>query len=122
MSYVSIVLNQSSQDALFARNPMPTWDWKGHHMTIHMGPPNKSDLMMVGKRVMLTATHFGMLHGRVAALKIGAGGQYSQNEIPHVTLCVNGRVGAKPVESNNIVNWTKLYLPITLVGNYTINQ
>ena len=119
ISYSAIVLNQESHDKLIEilGNKIPS-DWKvyAHHMTIKMGelPPDKKSEK--GKSVNIIATELG-ISDRAIAVKVING--FSTNKIPHVTIAVNTAIGAKPVDSNNIVKWQLLAEPISLTGTIT---
>lgn len=63
----------------------------------------------VGKRTMLTVTELG-ISDRAIAVKVS--GYPTNNSIPHITVAV--APGAKPVESNQITNWTPVSSQINL--------
>jgi hypothetical protein len=87
-----------------------------HHMTITMGglpPEKKSD---VGKTVNLTVTHLGVSEKAIA---VKVSGYFTTNKNPHITLAIDRKGGAKPVDSNKITNWETLPQQIPLSGKVT---
>lgn len=108
MSYTAAVLSETSQLHLkkLLKELVPnTWEWVGHHMTLHMGDPLPTD--EVGKEVMLTARFFAR-DEKVIAIKIMNGRGLSTNPVPHITIAVNRDGGGKPKDSNNLTNWVEL--------------
>ena len=124
MSYFALVLTPNSQDRLrdlFA-DRFAGWDWKGHHMTIHMGEPDEFEQeRLLGRERTITAESIAE-NEKVACVRIGQGGKVSQNEIAHVTLAVNSAKGGKPVMSNyfDLNEFKKLDQPIKLTGVFKV--
>lgn len=89
-----------------------------HHVTLAMG--DESERFRIGGALRkLSATHYGLTSGRVAAFRV-AGASDSDNAIPHVTIAVNSKIGAKPVESNEIVEWVPLLTPFVIMGTVKV--
>lgn len=89
------------------------WDLKLHHVTLAMGEPSG---FKIGEERVLTVTHAGRVEGRVTAFKVAGAGD-SVNKVPHVTIAVSK--GAKPVESNQIVDWREIE-PFTIRGKVEV--
>jgi hypothetical protein len=107
MSYTAIVLDEDSaalvkkEGGRYRETPYGA-DFKCHHVTLAMGA---DATFPVGKRRILTVTHIGCVEGRVSAFRV-LGADDSKNKVPHVTIAV--AKGAKPVESNQIVEWREV--------------
>ena len=125
--YSAILLDEKSQLKLekFAedikvngvRLPMLVRDngWKmyNHHMTISMGSLPEHLKQYLDTIQKLEVTHIGVSDKAVAVRVVGF---ESKNKIPHITLAVNIKGGAKPVMSNEIKDWTPVESPIKLSG------
>ncbi len=114
VSYSAVVLDQQSKEKILNHLSIPN-NWKviNHHMTIKLGelPPNLKD--HVGKKVTLKVTKQGKSD---KSLAVGVETDLSQNKIPHVTVAINTSIGAKPVDSNYIEDWTDLEETFTITG------
>ena len=49
------------------------------------------------------------------AIAVRVEGYFSYNDIPHITLAINKKEGAKPMMSNQITNWVAVD-PIVVSG------
>ena len=119
--YTAIVFGSLSHDILkmvSKKNEIPEkWKLHCHHCTINMGPHKNSSMshVPIGTQIIMSATHIGGIYNHVAAVKV-KGDFKSSNSNPHITLAVNEEGGAKPKESNNIINWKPLPKAICIVG------
>lgn len=119
ISYSAVVLDEQSKNKLlteFGSKIPEGWEKIAHHMTITMGglpPEKKSD---VGKTVTLMATHLGVSEKAIA---VKVSGYFTTNQNPHITLAIDRKGGAKPVDSNKITNWETLPQQISLSGKVT---
>lgn len=119
--YSAIVLDNSSHERII-NNPevieylSPEHELMAHHMTIKMGGLEGTEYFgKVGSVVNIIATHIGRLgDGSVVALRVRGG--YSMNKVPHITVGVD-RSRSKPKDSNSIVDWVPLKVPIELNGS-----
>lgn len=89
------------------------WKMYCHHMTICMGPLPEHLKQYLGTPQKLEVTHIGVSDKAVA---VRVTGFESKNKIPHVTVAVNIKGGAKPVNSNDIKDWTPVETTIKLSG------
>ena len=89
------------------------WKMYNHHMTICMGSLPEHLKQYIDTIQKLDVTHVGISDKAVAVRVVGFD---SKNKIPHVTLAVNIKGGAKPVMSNEIKDWTPVESPIKLSG------
>lgn len=89
------------------------WKMYCHHMTICMGPLPEHLQQYLDAPQKLEATHIGISDKAVAVRVTGFD---SKNKIPHVTVAVNIKGGGKPVNSNDIKEWTALETPVKLTG------
>lgn len=114
VSYCAIVLDPQSREKILNHLSIPN-DWKVicHHMTIKMGelPENLKDRK--GEKVTLSVTKLGKSD---RALAVGVDSNLSLNVIPHITVAINAKAGAKPVESNQIQDWKELDEAFTVSG------
>lgn len=108
MSYTAAVLSDISQSILrvLLKELVPdSFEFLGHHMTLHMGDPLPED--QIGKNVFLVASQIAR-DEKVIAIKIIKGGEISSNKTPHITIAVNRENGGKPYMSNNLSDWKNL--------------
>ena len=129
MSYSAVILDEKSQEKLrdwavsdkadirinTIRLPIMIRDkgWKlvCHHMTIKFPGIPEFVKPYLDSVQHLEAISVGISDKAVAVRVVGF---HSDNKIPHITIAVGN--GGKPVDSNKIVNWTKLETPIKLTG------
>jgi tRNA splicing ligase len=108
MTYVALVLNEESHSYLVNRykDKIPNgWEVIAHHVTIHMGSATPVEVLDLGKKYKIkikTIAYDDKVMAVGVELPIGI---QSKNKIPHITLAVNRKNGAKPVMSNNLKNW-----------------
>lgn len=121
MSYVAVVLSDSDQAKL--RALAISWGLAAHvdkflchHLTLKF--PSNGEGFNIGEKRELTVRGFGFIEGRVAAFWV-LGAPESTNAVPHVTIGVNSKIGAKPVESNKISNWTTCAM-FTITGTIEV--
>jgi hypothetical protein len=106
--YTAAVLTPNSQQLLknLIGELVPnSFEWIGHHLTLHMGPARPEDNL--GATVRLVVSHFAK-DERVCAVKVCVGGEISSNAQPHVTCAVNREGGGKPKDSNGLAEWIPL--------------
>jgi hypothetical protein len=116
VSYSAVVLNESSKKRLlnlFSGMIPEGWEKIAHHMTICLGelPENLKD--RIGEKVQLSVVGVGMSD---KALAVKVDGFPSKNNIPHVTVAIDRKNGAKPVDSNKIERWADFGGEIYLTG------
>ena len=119
-SYTAVVLDSKSQSKVkewFAANFPKLQDWKviAHHMTITLGEAPDSFKKRLGKKVEIRAFAYGF-SDRAFALRVDAMDAMDPDRLPHITVAVNEKEGAKPAESNEIKKWVKLKRDIYLSG------
>jgi len=113
VSYSAVVLDQKSKDAILDRVGVEKgWKVICHHMTIKMGELPEDMKSRVNEKVTLTVTELG-ISDKAIAVKVNT--DLSQNAIPHITVAINAKAGAKPKDSNDIDDWTPLK-PYTVTG------
>ena len=113
--YTCCVLLTRSQEQLIDAVPTPGgWRVIAHHATVNMGPLEKGPMadVLPGTEVRLQITHVGK-SARALAVRVEGDLFRSANQIPHITVGV--APGAKPVESNDIVDWIPVK-PFHVVG------
>lgn len=126
--YTSVVLTDESRIRLIqcmkSKNPFIHSIRYAHHMTIAFYRNEVSEELdnwareNDGKSIALTATEYGNSDKAIAVMVETSAP--SANVIKHVTLWTNADNNGKPVDSNNIENWTKLNEEIRLDGVVTI--
>ena len=89
------------------------WKIYCHHMTICMGELPEYLKKYLGTKQSLEVTHIGISDKAVAVRVTGFD---SKNKIPHITVAVNIRNGGKPVNSNDIKDWTPVEMIVKLSG------
>lgn len=94
------------------------WEVIAHHCTINMGPLAAELKQNLGFLYELEIDGIGINERVIAArvAKLSQAGQISKNKTPHITIAVNREAGAKPVESNNIIEWTPFPANFNLFG------
>jgi len=116
MTYTALVLAPESQDKLaatFGEQIPDTWKMYSHHMTVNMGRIKPEMEHLLGTFADIVVKSFAM-NDMVAA--VGVESEIpSVNAIPHVTVAVNVREGAKPFWSNKLTDWSPVE-PIVLRG------
>jgi len=113
VSYSAVVLDEKSKQAILDRFTLPS-DWKiiCHHMTIKMGELPENMKSRINEKVTLTVIENGN-SDKAIAVKVKT--DLSQNAIPHITVAINTKNGAKPKDSNDIDDWTPVN-PYTVTG------
>lgn len=114
--YTAIVLNKEDRSRLkqrMAPNIPEGWEVICHHVTLNMGnitdgPTPKS---LLGEKVEFVvdaeASNDKVLAVRV--LKMYNDDVYCVNKTPHVTVAVNRKDGGRPVMSNQLEGWKRIY-------------
>lgn len=114
VSYSAVVLNDKSKNEILKIVEIPDgWKIINHHMTIKLGELPEELKSEIGKTVTLKVTKKGLSD---KALAVGIETTLSKNKIPHVTVAINAKGGAKPKDSNDIEDWEDLETPIYLKG------
>ena len=123
MPYTAVVLTKRSRFELLnflgksEETQIPEdWEIIAHHMTMKFGANSHKHER---QSELLTIDAIGQTD-KVIAVRVNAGGHLSTNDTPHITIAVDRANGGKPVQSNNILNWTKLENPPTLMGTIEI--
>ena len=127
--YLAIVLDDNSKKFLIQQLSLIGWETHCHHVTICMGRDKKGKYpFTIGEEVTVTIKSIGTCWAK--SLPAGSNwrlglapdvqdddmlvtcvevelpeGKFIKNIIPHVTLSVNRRAGAKPVFSNACTEW-----------------
>ncbi len=114
VSYCGVMLDQQSREMILNHLSIPN-DWKVicHHMTIKMGELPENLKNKKGEKVTLRVTKQGKSDKAIA---VGIDTDLSQNVIPHITVAINAAIGAKPKDSNDIIEWTDLEESFTVSG------
>lgn len=114
VSYSAVVLDQKSKEAILNHLSIPN-DWKiiCHHMTIKMGELPENMKGRINEKVTLKVSELGK-SDKAIAVKVDT--YLSQNAIPHITVAINAKAGAKPKDSNDIKEWTPLDETFTVSG------
>jgi hypothetical protein len=118
--YSALVLDETSRQKLLNFGQIkelitPEMEIIAHHMTIKMGGlEGTQHQSRLGQKETVQASRVGTneINSVVAVMVNGI----SDNKIPHVTIAVDRKKGAKPVDSNKITSWTPLTTPIKLSG------
>ncbi len=108
MSYTAIVLTPESVAKLReAAGAIPHgWIERMHHVTLCLGEKAKFERLIGNTRTM-TVWQRGQIEGRVWAFAV-LDAEDSESQTPHVTIAHAPE--AKPRESNDIGEWTRLRL------------
>jgi Fungal tRNA ligase phosphodiesterase domain len=110
----AVVLSEESRNSLISeyQSQIPQgWEIKADHQTI-----NPFGIAMdEGETVKLKVIAIG-LDDKALAVKVSGYNGKTNNAFPHITVAINRAGGAKPKDSNNIKNWTKVPNGITLSG------
>lgn len=116
--YTALLLDEKSKDLLiktFSHQLPVGWEIIAHHMTINMGPASSGPaLNLLNQEFSLLVTEIAF-NDRVVAVGVETIVP-SNNPKKHITLAVNKIIGAKPKESNNLNNWTRLNKQLALTG------
>ncbi len=114
IQYAAVLISEQSRLHLFnhikkiiENIPFEYDDFYGDHMTINLGPLKKESRHLLGEKVKLETAHFGMSEKCFAVL-IGAGGEFSKNEHPHITIAVNRKKGGTMRMSNDLEYWFRM--------------
>ena len=102
ISYSAVVLDEESRKKLindFSHILPESWEIICHHMTICLGELPSDLKSNIGKKVSLKVIKWGV-SGKAMAVQVE--GYYSENNIPHITIAINRKAGAKPFDSNKI--------------------
>lgn len=117
--YSAVVLDGRSKQRLIQRfqDQIPEgWEIIAHHMTINLGPINSKFQKFIGMKVELSVNDIAIDN---KVLAVGVSGFESLNAKPHITIAVNRQGGGKPKDSNNLMNWQKLKVPLLVTGKVT---
>ena len=114
--YGFYVLDNSELRRLAEQIELPlTWKVYAHHCTLGMGNAPDDVRPSLGVKYDIMASEIGAFDDRVIALRIApVRGFDFGGRVPHITLAVNIRAGAKPKDSNEIKKWDRLRSPIVL--------
>ena len=102
-----------------------TWETKGHHMTLHLGPPTELEKELIGFAFIITVDAIGF-NATTAAYRVSDVHKAQtlpmvkypvEHKSPHITMLVNRGAGGKPKDANTINNWVLLPEPMTLIGH-----
>lgn len=113
--YSAVILDANSRLLLLREfgNLIPDgWEAICHHMTIGLKPLSKTLEDDLNSLKDLKVTHVGKSD---MAIAVRVEGYFSYNDIPHITLAINKKEGAKPMMSNQITNWVAVD-PIVVSG------
>lgn len=141
IEYIALELNDASRQRViaYAEAHLPWADAHviAHHMTIvhHTGfraDPDAPDLpehdyilnwalAHRDETFTLTATAAGH-SDRAFALRITETEAPSRNRIKHITLATNPATGGRAVDSNDILDWVPLDVPLVLTGKVTVYE
>lgn len=116
ISYSAVVLTAASKQRLLSLlSSMIPDDWEkiAHHMTICMGQLPEDLKNKIGEKVQLSVNGVGMSDKALAVRVLGF---QSKNKIPHITVAINRKNGAKPVDSNKIEQWVDFGGELYLTG------
>ncbi len=105
ISYSAVVLDAASKKRLLnlLSSMVPNgWDKIAHHMTICMGQLPKDLKNKIGEKIQLSVDGVGMSDKALAVRVLGF---EIKNKIPHVTVAIDRKNGAKPYDSNKIEKW-----------------
>jgi hypothetical protein len=121
MSYTAIVLTDESHRLLlnkFKEAIPSSWEMIAHHVTLHMGSPDREEVIMILQDNSYEFDVIGVAKDdKVIAARVALpASMKSSNKIPHVTIAVNRKAGGKPVMSNNLSNWIMLPNPFKISG------
>jgi hypothetical protein len=122
ISYSAVVLDEDSRKKLindFSHIVPESWEFVCHHMTICLGELPSDLKSDIGKKVSLKVVKWGV-SGKAMAVQVE--GYYSEKAIPHITIAINKKAGAKPVDSNKIENWKDWGFTPGLTLNGTIEE
>jgi len=124
--YTAVVLTPESRAKLLAvvatnlQTMGSGWETIAHHMTICLGPYEKTmgevvvSEFPVGSQVTLEVVG-AAINGSVFAVKVDTN-MPSKNRTKHITIAVNKAKGAKPVMSNYLTDWTSFPVSLKLTG------
>lgn len=124
--YTAVVLTPESRAKLLAvvatnlQTMGSGWEAIAHHMTICLGPYEKTmgeavvSEFPVGSQVTLEVIG-AAINGSVFAVKVDTKVP-SKNRTKHITIAVNKAKGAKPVMSNYLTDWTSFPVSLKLTG------
>ena len=111
-TYSAVLLDDRSRNLLLStyQSDIPDgWKIISHHMTINFGKL----VDKTGIPVQLKVVAIGK-NDKAVAVKVE--GYHSANKIPHITIAINNKNGAKAVDSNYIIDWHPVNNGVTLTG------
>jgi len=113
VSYSGVVLDKDSRNLILSNTEIPNgWKIIAHHMTISLGELPDKFKSLNGKRLNLKIDKLGKSNKAIA---YGVNTDLSTNKIPHITVAINTSIGAKPKDSNEIIEWEDIE-PFDVVG------
>ena len=120
ISYSAVVLKDLSKERLrrLFKDKIPEgWEVIAHHMTINMGEISDDAAPYLGMAVMIYGVDYA-INDKVLSLGVDPGNINVKKEVPHITIAVNRKAGAKPKDSNDIPKseYIKFKKPIRLSG------
>ena len=107
ISYSAVVQDKASQEKILKKigdNIPEGWEVVNHHSTINLGELDPKHGYEVGDVVKMTVSELG-ISDKAIALKTDI---KTMNKIPHITVAINKKNGAKPVDSNKITDWDSI--------------
>lgn len=108
--FTAVVLEESSRNLLLERVGVfvpDGYELVAHHMTIKFGAMTPLLKLLEGKILDLEIEGIG-ISDKCIAVWVGDGGEWSVNEIPHITCAVNRQGGGRPKDSNLIKIYQKI--------------
>ena len=111
-TYSGVLLDEKSRNLLLKtyEDMIPQgWERICHHMTIAFGKLADKENIPVTLKVEAVGKSD-------KALAVKVSGYHSANKIPHITIAIDRKNGAKPRHSNEIQNWIKVDDGIELNG------
>ena len=119
ITYSAVVLDEKSRSKLLeymAEYVPDNYEKIAHHMTINMGELKPEFKKYLGDSVTLRVIKVGISDKVVAVMVKGFP---TKNNIPHITVAIDRKAGAKPYDSNKITNWQPVQFALDLNGVVT---
>ena len=121
--YSAVILDESSRQRVLRAVKLmgveipEDWEVIVDHVTIAFAQKIPAQFtkmnQYLGGKLSFSAVSVGVDDKVIA---VGVEGVESLNEKPHITVAIDRKAGARPVDSNKITNWMPLKRPLRLVG------
>lgn len=121
MSYIAFVLHDRAREAVLRRIPLKHPDVIAHHVTLAFGVKVEDPIVFLLDSLITDVVVYGYVEDdrcQAALVKINGSTIRPNGGFYHITLSIDRSKGAKPVDSNNLIQekeWTEVH-PFSISG------